>query len=143
MSGVKIIIPGEPTAKGRPRIGRAWGRAIAFTPQKTRTREGIIAALAMEAMKGSAPFDGPVQLTLTAFFSVPASWSKAKRAAALSGAILPAKRPDLDNIVKAATDALNGIVYLDDAQICAVMISKLYAERAETVIHVSGCGGGA
>ena len=141
MSGVTIIIPGEPTAKGRPRIGRAGGRPVAFTPKKTRTREGIIASIAMDAMGDRNPFEGGVRLTLTAFFPVPASWSKTKRSAALSGSVTPAKRPDLDNIIKAATDAMNGIVYRDDAQICAVMASKLYAERAETVVQISTIDG--
>ncbi|MDR1647770.1 MAG: RusA family crossover junction endodeoxyribonuclease, partial [Zoogloeaceae bacterium] len=63
-------------------------------------------------------------------FGEPASWSKKKRGAALGNprAILPAKRPDLDNVVKSVCDAMNGVVFRDDAQIVRLTAEKIYAE---------------
>ena len=34
----------------------------------------------------------------------------------LNGELLPAKKPDIDNIVKAVLDALNEVAYRDDTQ---------------------------
>ena len=42
--------------------------------------------------------------------------SKRKRAAAIVGGVLPTSRPDLDNFIKSALDAINTIVVVDDSQ---------------------------
>ena len=35
--------------------------------------------------------------------------------------------PDVDNVVKAISDAMNGVVYRDDGQVATVDAVKLYA----------------
>ena len=57
---------------------------------------------------------------------VPASWSKKKQAQALDGLMFPTKKPDVDNVVKAIFDALNGIVWGDDVQVVWLAASKRY-----------------
>jgi len=50
------------------------------------------------------------------------------------------KRPDLDNYRKACIDALQGIVFFDDAQVCEGFMSKRYAplhSEGYTIIRVS------
>ena len=54
------------------------------------------------------------------------------------GEIRPAKRPDLDNILKAATDACNGIAYVDDRQIVSLFARKEYATTPRLEILVTG-----
>ena len=46
------------------------------------------------------------------------------------------KRIDLDNVYKSITDAMNGIVYLDDSQIVEAHIKKVYAEESGANIMV-------
>ncbi len=134
---ITITIPGEPAAKGRPRIGRGpGGRPVAVTPGKTRTREGIIASLAMDAMGGRAPMDGPLHVTVRAILPISRSWPKKRQLAASGGLEHPTKRPDADNLAKLATDALNGIVWHDDSQIVALMAIKEYGTEPRTVITV-------
>jgi Holliday junction resolvase RusA-like endonuclease len=115
-------VDGAPIGKGRPRFVRSLG--IAFTPKKTVNYEAVLAAAGADAMRGRKPLEGPLIVRLTAFMPVAASWSKKKTAAALEGAIRPGK-PDLDNILK-VLDALNQIVWRDDAQIAEARLSKLY-----------------
>ena len=67
---------------------------------------------------------------------IPVSWTKAKRADALAGLVMPTGRPDLDNLVKALTDACNGIVWRDDAQIVRLMAEKRYGEQPGAVVSV-------
>ena len=38
----------------------------------------------------------------------------------LNGRLFPTKKPDADNIIKVILDALNGLAYRDDSQICMV-----------------------
>ena len=46
------------------------------------------------------------------------------------------KRPDSDNIIKIILDALNGVCYHDNAQICKVNFEKKYAGISETRITI-------
>jgi Holliday junction resolvase RusA-like endonuclease len=71
---------------------------------------------------------------------VPASWSAKKRQRALDGEIKPGKKPDLDNIVKAWTDALNGVAYRDDALICSMTLAKRYGDTARVSVTVRPIG---
>lgn len=38
------------------------------------------------------------------------------------------KKPDCDNIIKVICDALNGLAYHDDSQVCRVYFEKTYAQ---------------
>ena len=40
---------------------------------------------------------------------------------------MPVSKPDLDNMVKAVGDAMNGIAYSDDSQIVSLKARKVYA----------------
>jgi Holliday junction resolvase RusA-like endonuclease len=120
-----ISVPGHPQGKGRARAFLRGSHIGHYTPEKTRTYEGIIRTFAVQEMRGRVPYEGPVRLHLTAFFAVPSTWSKIKTARALTQDIHPAKKPDLDNIVKAVSDALNGVVFKDDAQIVRTDCAKV------------------
>jgi Holliday junction resolvase RusA-like endonuclease len=130
MSRIDFTVPGEPQGKGRPRVGRVGGHARMFTPEKTAAYEGLI------AMAGRPLMTGGVLLTLRIFRSIPASWSKKKRAAALAGRVHATTKPDIDNVEKAVADGLNGVVWVDDVQVVAVEKWKLYAETPCVVVQI-------
>ena len=44
----------------------------------------------------------------------------------IAGEIRPTKRPDVDNVLKAIADSLNGLAYADDAQVVDMRASKQY-----------------
>lgn len=128
---IRILIPGEPVAKGRPRFGK--GRA--YTPEKTATWE-TFAKWQARAQLGAPPIlRGPVAVTVTATFAIPPSWSKAKREAALRGEIAHTSRPDSDNILK-ALDAFNNLLWVDDAQITRAVVEKRYGSEPGVVVEV-------
>ena len=60
---------------------------------------------------------GPLKMEVTFFFKRPKSASKR---------IHHTVKPDLSNLVKSVEDALNGIVYVDDAQIVELSVIKVY-----------------
>lgn len=124
---ILFTIPGEPVGKARARITIAGGRAHAYTPAKTAAYEQLVAVYAAAAMKNAPLLEHPVRLHLGIYCKVPGSWSKKRKADALAGIERPGKKPDLSNILKSVEDAMNGIVYADDAQIVDLVVSKHYA----------------
>jgi Holliday junction resolvase RusA-like endonuclease len=87
-------------------------------------------------MHGNAPLQTPLTVCIYASMSIPLSWSKAKRQAALNGDIYPA-RPDVDNIAKTVLDGMNGVVYADDAQVTFLKVTKKYAEEGSVTVWLS------
>ena len=45
-------------------------------------------------------------------------------------------KPDIDNVIKAALDAMNDVVYDDDKQVFELVVSKRYTESCEGYIEV-------
>ena len=135
---VTISLAGTPQGKGRARAFQRGGHIGHYTPEKTRTYEGMIRTAAMQELGHMAqlPFNEPVEFILRAIFPVPASWSERKRQQAITGEIKPGKKPDLDNIAKAWNDALNGVVYRDDSLICRMTLDKRYGPQALVVVTV-------
>lgn len=133
----RIDIPGSPVAKGRPRFARATGRA--YTPAKTANAEAFIKMLAVQAMRGKEIVTGPVAVKMWVHMAIPASWSKVRKQQALYMEIRPTGRPDLDNVFK-MLDALNGIVWQDDAQIVEAEIMKRYSAEPMTTVIVTRLG---
>ena len=126
---IKFTVPGSPTAKGRPKIGRVAGHARMFTPEKTVRYESTVALFARQAMGDRSLFNGPVSLDLLLHMPIPASWSAKKRMQAANGEIIPTTKPDCSNVLKAVEDAMNGIVYLDDKQISDLSVRKRYSDK--------------
>jgi Holliday junction resolvase RusA-like endonuclease len=87
-------------------------------------------------MNGRVPLQGPVRLELLVELPVPQSWSQKKRLAAIGGLVMPTSRPDLDNYVKSALDAINTIVIADDCQIVELRARKRYGEQPKLIATV-------
>jgi Holliday junction resolvase RusA-like endonuclease len=128
-NSVLVIIEGEPVGKGRPKASSRGGFVRMYTPEKTRSYEQLVGDEARKAMAGQEPTSKPVDLELTMVFGVPASWSKTKKALALSGELFPTKKPDIDNVIKAICDSFNGIVWVDDVQVVDLVARKRYGEH--------------
>jgi len=131
---VTITIGGEPVAKGRPRMTR---RGFAYTPAATRKYEAHGRLAAQLAMDGRPPITVPVRAEITIDLPVPASWSAKRRDAALRGDIRPTSRPDADNYVKAALDAINAIVVSDDSLVVDLVVTKKYATVPALIIVIT------
>ena len=142
MTAITITLQGSPQGKGRARSFIRGGHIGHYTPEKTRTYEGMIRTAAMQelAHMRQLAFDEPVEFILRAIFPVPASWSERKRQQAITGEIKPGKKPDLDNIAKAWNDALNGVAYRDDSLICKMTLDKRYGPQALVVVTVKLIG---
>lgn len=129
---VVVELAGEPRGKGRPRFTRS---GIAYTPKETRQYETALRLAAQAAMRGAEPITGPLRVQITAAFSVPKSWHKGKQLTALADVVKPTGRPDWDNVGK-VTDAFNGVVWRDDAQLVDVRVTKKYSTSPRLTVEV-------
>ena len=127
-----VTIPGEPVSKGRPRMTK---RGHTYTPKRTVDYERMVQTL-FHAEHGSPILEGPILLRLDLYFGIPKSRSKATRKRMQQGLDRPCKRPDIDNCMKAVSDALNGIAYKDDSQIVAAVTQKFWADEPRAVVTI-------
>src|SRR4051812_46241056 len=58
---ITISLQGPPQGKGRARAFQRGGHIGHYTPEKTRTYEGMIRTAAMDELAGRLPFDEPVE----------------------------------------------------------------------------------
>ena len=139
MQELNFVIPGSPIGQGRPKFSTINGHAKAYDPEKSRNYKAYVRMLATQAMKetGFEMIDGPCVLDIIAYFEVPKSKSKKFREAALMELERPTKKPDADNIVKAIQDALNGLVYKDDAYIVHLACQKFYSDNPRVEVFVT------
>lgn len=126
-------IKGEPFYKGRhrarivyPKDGKPF---IHMYPDPVTAKyEAAIAQIGRHFMAARPPVEGPLALIVHAFRKVPESWSGRQHARAYACAIVPTSRPDGDNYLKVVQDALNKIVWNDDAQIVDARVIKRYSD---------------
>ena len=48
----------------------------------------------------------------------------------------PSVKPDLDNLSKSLMDALEGVIFKNDAQIIDMKLTKRYAEKAKIIVEI-------
>ena len=117
------------SGKGRPRFARQGTFVKTYTDAKTLTYEKSIQTYAKQAMGSTSPLIGAVAAYLHIGIPIPPSYSKTRQIACINGDERPTKKPDIDNIVKAVLDGMNGIVYLDDKQVVDLHLTKVYSSK--------------
>ena len=122
---MNYVVEGTPVGKGRPKFARRGKFVSTYTPTKTRTYEDTIKVAARQAMT-IEPLETPVTVFVYISVPIPASYSKKRKQACLSGFEKPMKKPDIDNVSKCFLDAMNGIVYVDDVQVISLHMTKVY-----------------
>lgn len=130
MPALRFRVPGQPVAKGRPKVSIRGGRfAHVYTPAKTLDFENRVRFAAKEAMERAGferPIDGPLRVVLSILVGMPAGWSGKRRQEALDGQIASTRKPDVDNVAKAVIDGMNAIVYPDDARVVELIARKAF-----------------
>jgi Holliday junction resolvase RusA-like endonuclease len=91
---------------------------------------------ASEAMAGKPPSEAPLNMEIVAFMGIAASWSKKRQQAARDGLERPTKKPDLDNIVKAVKDGLNGVAWKDDSQVVRLTAGKYWSDKPRVEVRI-------
>ena len=133
---IKFKVLGEPKGKQRPRLCKIRGRSIVYTPKQTTEYEQKIRASYKRLTSEKFPRGIPLEIDITALFSIPKKFNKEQKQQALNGEILPTKKPDSDNIIKIILDALNDTAYFDDCEICSISFVKKYGETPQIIIEI-------
>ena len=122
-----FTIPGPPVAKGRPRFTVRAGRAIIFTPEKIRSWDNAAKLIIWRGMGGKQPLEGPVSVEFRLCMPKPKKLKRKHHTI----------KPDIDNLIKSGFDAMNGIVFIDDAQVVMLVARKEYSDDPCVMINVS------
>lgn len=124
MHDIEFVIDLDPIPKGRPRFGSHG----AYTPDKTRKATAEVKFLMQQQYK-DFPVQGAIKVEFVFEIRRPKSVSEKKRK-------YPIVKPDIDNFIKLYCDAMNGIAYVDDTQICTLTASKYYKASGRVLIKI-------
>ena len=130
---IEFFIPGLPIAKARPKFAVRNGFARAYTPKKSLEYENLVSLYGRKAI--TAPLNGPVALDLLFCMSIPLSTPKKHLKTILASPHI--KRPDNDNLIKQICDGLNGIAWVDDAQVWSISARKLYSLTPGVMVKIT------
>lgn len=137
----RFTVPGPPHAQGRARARIVPGKGdrkpfvSVYDPPESRSWKGTAQVHMAEAMKcgdGDAirpPMMGPVYVSILAIFECPMGEHRKRepmrrRPHGKAGA-------DCDNIAKAVMDAGNGVLWIDDRQVCRLTVEKIIGAQGE------------
>lgn len=127
----EFFVEGKPVPQGSMSgfVSATTGRIV--MPQKPAVRawRGLIAAAAKSATRNrKVMMGGPKRVVLTFYLEPPKK--------------PPHERPigrvgDLDKLVRSCLDALTGVLFDDDSQVCEIAAYKAYSGGMAAGVHVS------
>lgn len=133
--GVSFTARGIPMPKGsttRMPNGAMLPAGTAESRRKMEQWRSDIRAEAKSAMGERPPFASAIRLFCEFALPVPKSMPKSKQ-----GWWPHTTKPDVDKLFRALSDALTGIAWVDDSQVCVSAINKVYAWDGHTGASVS------
>ena len=138
---MRIIIPGEPIVKKRPKFSTLRGCMRTYDPQEKEKqaakRELSIALdlLRIEHEDFLLFHSLPLNVSLQYYISPFRTDTPAKKNAKLWGTLWEGRK-DIDNYLKWNLDIANGILWGDDRQITHLQASIKYSETPCTILNV-------
>jgi Holliday junction resolvase RusA-like endonuclease len=124
---IRFEVQGQPAPQGSKRHvgnGRMVEQSKAVIPWRQDVKAAAQAAMGWGQQP---PLQGPVALAVTFALPKPASAPKRKRT-------WPARRPDLDKLLRSTLDALTGVVFADDGQVVSVQAAKAYVNEGTHLV---------
>lgn len=148
---IKIFVPGLPQSRGSKRAfpfkrkNGKLGVAVSDNNPKSRdwmavVADGINQELLRRIVVCEYPLSGPIGLRLTFVMPRPKShYGTGKNAGVLkpNAPKYHTSKPDRGKLARAVEDALTLIAYVDDSQVCAGPIEKVYGDRPGVEIELT------
>ena len=133
MNAIEITIPGLPVSQPRQRHAIIAGRTVNYTPSNHPVQSFKAVCKLVASQKLPKPLAGPVEVEIAFYFQRPSNKTWKTRPMPLEA---KTTKPDLDNLAKAVMDSLNGVAWIDDAQVCKIVLSKWIVAGGEPVQSV-------
>ncbi len=143
---MKFFVPGLPAPGGskkafnwRAKDGRSGTSIVDAGGQKNKNWRAAVSYAAHEAMIGSGlkePFRRPLYLSIVFALPRPAGHFGKHGNLLASATAWPLKRPDTTKLLRSTEDALTHIVWIDDALVVAMHITKIYASPVGAEITI-------
>lgn len=130
---VEFNVPAIPVAQPRQRhrVIHANGKSFAhnYTPTKDPVNafKAAVQLAASQAYSGP-PLVGPLRVTIVFVMPRPKAMVWKRRP---MPRVFDTRKPDRDNLMKSFQDALNGLLWVDDSQICDGAVAKFVAAGDE------------
>ncbi len=128
---IKIILPGEPIAKIRPRVCRKF----TYDPQdklKTAAKFQILHFLKDQRNEHPFPAEMSIEIEIN-FYMTP---RRGEENLPGWGIHENTSKKDIDNLAKFYLDTMNEIVYVDDKQVDSIIAKKFYDTQPRTEIYI-------
>lgn len=93
---IRLTIPGEPVAQGRPRFSRRGKYVSTYDPPKSRGYKEYIKQIARQELH-IEPLTGSIRINVKVYRGIQKSGSKLTRRKKQDGIIRPTVKPDTDN----------------------------------------------
>lgn len=126
------LISRNPRFKGKL---KSVPHGFARDPQKSKNFKLTVGYIARSQFHAKL-IDYPISVKLKFYRKVLKSSSKKEKEKMISGEIRPTKKPDIDNYVKGMLDALNKVLWQDDALITDLTVSKYFAEKPRIEMEI-------
>lgn len=156
MTTIKFFVPGIPQSRGSksafPRMKKdgSLGVGVSDSNPKSKNWMAMVAHETAVALGVSPrPEDSrliwvsPIGLHLTFIMPRPQSHYHHRKSGTVLREDAPkyhTKKPDRGKLQRAVEDALTGIAYLDDAQVCCGPVEKIYGDRPGVEITITPMG---
>lgn len=121
---IAFTVSGKPAPQGSMKAFVRAGKAVVIHDNASDLdswRE-VVRAGATVAMRGRAPFRGPIAVALVFSLVKPKSWTGTSP--------YQHKRPDIDKLTRSILDALTTVCFEDDAQVAVLYAEKKHAPGA-------------
>lgn len=128
---LRVVVPGTPVGKGRPRVGRRGRTHWAQVHQdpKSQSWEGAASVIARAAYGARAAMADAVEVRVAAVARRPDRLNRRKDP---DHRLWRTSKPDIDNVVKSALDALVlAGVLVDDTLVARLRAESLFTARGE------------
>lgn len=133
-----IKIPELAVGKQRPKFSSRNNYVVAYTPSKTKKYENTLRSYMTNVMQVRDIYKKAIDVEINIEIIPPKTKINTKKSKELflMGELYPTVKPDIDNYAKAILDAMNGIVFRDDAQIINLNITKRYSQTNNIIVKV-------
>jgi len=137
----KVVGVPQPGGSKRAFLHKHTGKIVMIdTCKKNKTwRENVVLAACQNRTQTDMMMKGPLRLTIEFRLPRPKSHFRTGKNA---GELRPdaptwhTKRPDCTKLIRSTEDALTGVLWLDDSQICEQVAQKVFHEKPGALIRV-------